>query len=169
VIPPELRPLVPLDGGRFATSDWNDLYRRVINRNQPVEEADGLCTHRIIVAVTKNACCRKLWMRCSTTAAVAVAAWRQQPSAEVLVDTLKASRDVSARTCSASASTTRTFRHRGRRNSAPPVGLPKKMALGIVQALHLSQARTDWAVLDHQASQEMVDSRSRWFGTSWKK
>ena len=31
--PPELRPLVPLDGGRFATSDLNDLYRRVINRN----------------------------------------------------------------------------------------------------------------------------------------
>src|SRR6185437_10249016 len=34
VIPPELRPLVPLDGGRFATSDLNDLYRRVINRNE---------------------------------------------------------------------------------------------------------------------------------------
>jgi DNA-directed RNA polymerase subunit beta' len=39
VIPPELRPLVPLDGGRFATSDLNDLYRRVINRKQPFEEA----------------------------------------------------------------------------------------------------------------------------------
>ncbi|MGO8205278.1 hypothetical protein ACC735_39585, partial [Rhizobium ruizarguesonis] len=33
VIPPDLRPLVPLDGGRFATSDLNELYRRVINRN----------------------------------------------------------------------------------------------------------------------------------------
>ena len=33
VIPPDLRPMVPLDGGRFATSDMNDLYRRVINRN----------------------------------------------------------------------------------------------------------------------------------------
>ncbi|MGH1494171.1 MAG: hypothetical protein ACRBK7_33065, partial [Acidimicrobiales bacterium] len=33
VIPPELRPMVQLDGGRFATSDLNDLYRRVINRN----------------------------------------------------------------------------------------------------------------------------------------
>ena len=41
VIPPELRPLVPLDGGRFATSDLNDLYRRVINRNNRLEEADG--------------------------------------------------------------------------------------------------------------------------------
>ncbi len=33
VLPPDLRPLVPLEGGRFATSDLNDLYRRVINRN----------------------------------------------------------------------------------------------------------------------------------------
>src|SRR5439155_505485 len=38
VIPPELRPLVPLDGGRFATSDLNDLYRRVINRNNRLEK-----------------------------------------------------------------------------------------------------------------------------------
>ena len=39
VIPPELRPLVPLDGGRFATSDLNDLYRRVINRNNRLQAA----------------------------------------------------------------------------------------------------------------------------------
>src|SRR5690625_7413883 len=38
VIPPELRPLVPLEGGRFATSDLNDLYRRVIIRNNPSVE-----------------------------------------------------------------------------------------------------------------------------------
>src|SRR5690606_30989612 len=41
VIPPDLRPLVPLDGGRFATSDLNDLYRRVINRNNRSEERRG--------------------------------------------------------------------------------------------------------------------------------
>ena len=38
VIPPNLRPLVPLDGGRFATSDLNDLYRRVINRNNRLKK-----------------------------------------------------------------------------------------------------------------------------------
>ena len=38
VIPPDLRPLVPLDGGRFATSDLNDLYRRVINRNNRLKK-----------------------------------------------------------------------------------------------------------------------------------
>jgi len=38
VIPPDLRPLVPLEGGRFATSDLNDLYRRVINRNNRLKK-----------------------------------------------------------------------------------------------------------------------------------
>src|SRR5438046_8884478 len=38
VIPPDLRPLVPLDGGRFATSDLNDLYRRVLNRNNRLKQ-----------------------------------------------------------------------------------------------------------------------------------
>lgn len=38
VIPPELRPMVQLDGGRFATSDLNDLYRRVINRNNRLKD-----------------------------------------------------------------------------------------------------------------------------------
>ena len=42
VIPPDLRPMVQLDGGRFATSDLNDLYRRVINRNNRLEEVIGL-------------------------------------------------------------------------------------------------------------------------------
>ena len=41
VLPPDLRPLVPLDGGRFATSDLNDLYRRVINRNNRPEASAG--------------------------------------------------------------------------------------------------------------------------------
>ena len=41
VIPPDLRPMVQLDGGRFATSDLNDLYRRIINRKQPSEKTVG--------------------------------------------------------------------------------------------------------------------------------
>ncbi len=41
VIPPDLRPLVLLDSGKFATSDLNDLYRRIINRNNRLEEAGG--------------------------------------------------------------------------------------------------------------------------------
>jgi DNA-directed RNA polymerase beta' subunit len=41
VIPPELRPLVPLDGGRFATSDLNDLIPKSYHQKQPFEEIDG--------------------------------------------------------------------------------------------------------------------------------
>jgi DNA-directed RNA polymerase subunit beta' len=41
VIPPDLSPMVQLTGGRFATSDLNDLYRRVINRNNRLEEING--------------------------------------------------------------------------------------------------------------------------------
>jgi DNA-directed RNA polymerase subunit beta' len=49
VIPPELRPLVPLDGGRFATSDLNDLYRRVINRNNRLKRLIELRAPDIII------------------------------------------------------------------------------------------------------------------------
>ena len=49
VIPPELRPMVQLDGGRFATSDLNDLYRRVINRNNRLKRLLVLGAPEIIV------------------------------------------------------------------------------------------------------------------------
>ncbi|MCC7260220.1 MAG: DNA-directed RNA polymerase subunit beta', partial [Alphaproteobacteria bacterium] len=54
VIPPELRPLVPLDGGRFATSDLNDLYRRVINRNNRLKRLLELKAPDIIVRNEKR-------------------------------------------------------------------------------------------------------------------
>ena len=49
VLPPELRPLVPLDGGRFATSDLNDLYRRVINRNNRLKRLVELKAPGVII------------------------------------------------------------------------------------------------------------------------
>mgnify|MGYP005686606637 FL=1 len=54
VLPPELRPLVPLDGGRFATSDLNDLYRRVINRNNRLRRLIDLRAPEIIVKNEKR-------------------------------------------------------------------------------------------------------------------
>ena len=51
VLPPDLRPLVPLDGGRFATSDLNDLYRRVINRNNRLQK---LISHRAPEVILRN-------------------------------------------------------------------------------------------------------------------
>src|SRR5262249_11234760 len=54
VIPPDLRPLVPLDGGRFATSDLNDLYRRVINRNNRLKRLIELRAPDIIIRHQKR-------------------------------------------------------------------------------------------------------------------
>ena len=54
VLPPDLRPLVPLDGGRFATSDLNDLYRRVINRNNRLKRLLELSAPDIIVRNEKR-------------------------------------------------------------------------------------------------------------------
>ncbi|MDA0206981.1 MAG: DNA-directed RNA polymerase subunit beta' [Acidobacteria bacterium] len=54
VLPPELRPLVPLDGGRFATSDLNDLYRRVINRNNRLKKLIELSAPDVIVRNEKR-------------------------------------------------------------------------------------------------------------------
>jgi DNA-directed RNA polymerase subunit beta' len=54
VIPPELRPLVPLDGGRFATSDLNDLYRRVINRNNRLKRLQEVKAPEVIIRNEKR-------------------------------------------------------------------------------------------------------------------
>ena len=72
VIPPELRPMVQLDGGRFATSDLNDLYRRVINRNNRLKQLLDLGAPECRVrSTTRSGCCRRPSTRCSTTAAAA--------------------------------------------------------------------------------------------------
>ena len=70
VIPPELRPMVQLDGGRFATSDLNDLYRRVINRNNRLKRLLDLGAPEIIVNNEKRML-RRRSTPCSTTAAAA--------------------------------------------------------------------------------------------------
>ncbi|HDQ23127.1 MAG TPA: DNA-directed RNA polymerase subunit beta' [Candidatus Uhrbacteria bacterium] len=54
VIPPDLRPMVPLDGGRFATSDLNDLYRRVINRNNRLKKLNELNAPEVIIRNEKR-------------------------------------------------------------------------------------------------------------------
>ena len=106
VIPPELRPMVQLDGGRFATSDLNDLYRRVINRNNRLKRLLDLGAPRS--SSTRSGCSRRPSTRCSTTAAAAVRAG--QPPAQVAQRHAQGSRAASARTCSASAWTTRAAR-----------------------------------------------------------
>ena len=71
VIPPEIRPMVQLDGGRFATSDLNDLYRRVINRNNRLKRLLELGAPDIIVRNEK----RKMCIRDRCWAALRPAGW----------------------------------------------------------------------------------------------
>lgn len=71
VIPPELRPMVQLDGGRFATSDLNDLYRRVINRNNRLKRLMESWARLTSLYATKSVCCRRRWIASSTTAVAA--------------------------------------------------------------------------------------------------
>jgi DNA-directed RNA polymerase subunit beta' len=54
IIPPDLRPMVQLDGGRFVTSDLNDLYRRVINRNNRLRRLQEILAPEIIIRNEKR-------------------------------------------------------------------------------------------------------------------
>jgi DNA-directed RNA polymerase subunit beta' len=94
VIPPDLRPLVPLDGGRFATSDLNDLYRRVINRNNRLQK---LIQHRAPEVILRN---EKRMGAPRRSAGAASGPSSRSPTCS------RASRGASGRTCSGSASIT---------------------------------------------------------------
>ena len=105
VIPPELRPMVQLDGGRFATSDLNDLYRRVINRNNRLKRLLDLGAPEIIVNNEKR-------MLQEAVDALFDNGRRGRPVTgpgnrplKSLSDMLRGSRAGSVRTCWASAST----------------------------------------------------------------
>jgi len=107
VLPPDLRPLVPLDGGRFATSDLNDLYRRVINRNNRLRRLLELNAPDIIVRNEKR------MLQESVDALLdngrrgrAITGTNKRPL-KSLADMIKGKQAASARTCWASVWTTR--------------------------------------------------------------
>ena len=107
VIPPELRPMVQLDGGRFATSDLNDLYRRVINRNNRLKRLLDLGAPEIIVNNEKRMLQEAVDALFDNGRRGRPVTGPGQPPAEVACRTCsRASRGASARTCSASAWTT---------------------------------------------------------------
>ena len=110
VIPPDLRPMVQLDGGRFATSDLNDLYRRVINRNNRLKRLLDLGAPEIIVNNEKRMLQEAVdslfdnGRRGRPVTGPATVRSSRCPTCS------RASRAGSVRTCSASASTTPAVR-----------------------------------------------------------
>ena len=110
VLPPDLRPLVPLDGGRFATSDLNDLYRRAINRNNRLKRLLELNAPDIIVRNEKRMLQEAVdALLDNGRRGRAITGTNKRPL-KSLADMIKGKQGVSARTCWANASTTPVVR-----------------------------------------------------------
>jgi len=157
VLPPDLRPLVPLDGGRFATSDLNDLYRRVINRNNRLQRLLELKAPEIIVRNEKRMLQEAGGRAAGQRPPRQGHDRRQQARAEVAGrhDQGQAAA-ASARTCWASASTTRAVRSS---RSGPTLklhqcGLPKLMALELFKPFIFTRAGSHGHRHHHQGGQE---------------
>ncbi len=110
VLPPELRPLVPLDGGRFATSDLNDLYRRVINRNNRLKRLLELKAPEIIVRNEKRMLQESVDSLLDNGRRGKAMTGANKRALKSLADMIKGKAVASVRTCWASVSTTRAVR-----------------------------------------------------------
>ena len=138
VIPPDLRPMVQLDGGRFATSDLNDLYRRVINRNNRLKRLLDLGAPEIIVNNEKRMLQEAVDALFDNGRRGRPVTGRGGPPAQVARPTCsRASRAASVRTCWASASTTPAVRlsSSARTLKLHQCGLPKTDGARALQAL----------------------------------
>ena len=169
VIPPELRPLVPLDGGRFATSDLNDLYRRVINRNNRLKRLIELRAPDIIVRNEKRMLQESVDALFDNGRRGRVITGANKRPLKSLSDMLKGKQgrfrqnllgkrvDYSGRSVIVV----------GPELMLHQCGLPKKMALELVQAIRLLQARAVRHGADHQGRQtDGREGAARRSGTS---
>ena len=155
VIPPELRPLVPLDGGRFATSDLNDLYRRVINRNNRLKKLMDLHAPEVIVRNEKRMLQEAVDALFDNGRRGRVLRGANNRPLKSLSDTLKGKQgrfrqnllgkrvDYSGRSVIVV----------GPELQAAPVRPAQEDGARALQALHLSPPRTDRPLHHHQAGQ----------------
>ena len=157
VIPPELRPLVPLDGGRFATSDLNDLYRRVINRNNRLKRLIELRAPDIIVRNEK-----RMLQEAVDALVRQRPPWphhhrRQQASAEIAVRHAEGQAGpVPPEPARQARRLFGSFGHRDRSGTeTAPVRAAQEDGARTVQAVHLRPARCQGPVDDAEAGEEM--------------
>ena len=155
VIPPELRPLVPLDGGRFATSDLNDLYRRVINRNNRLKRLIELRAPDIIVRNEKRMLQEAVDALFDNGRRGARDHRRQQASAQVAVRHAQGQAGpLPPEPARQARRLFRPFGHRGRAGTdAAPVRAAEEDGARAVQAVHLLQARALRHGHHHQGGQ----------------
>ena len=162
VIPPELRPLVPLDGGRFATSDLNDLYRRVINRNNRLKRLIELRAPDIIVRNEKRMLQESVDALFDNGRRGRVITGANKRPLKSLSDMLKGKQgrfrqnllgkrvDFSGRSVIVT----------GPELKLHQCGLPKKMALELFQAVYLFSTRGQGPFVDSKAGQKIGRKRT---------
>ena len=143
VIPPELRPLVPLDGGRFATSDLNDLYRRVINRNNRLKKLIELKAPDVIIRNEKRMLQEAVDALFDNGRRGRVLRGANNRPLKSLSDTLKGKQGaVPPEPARQARRLLGPFGHRRRpRAEAAPVRAAEEDGARAVQAVHLQQAR----------------------------
>ena len=172
VLPPDLRPLVPLDGGRFATSDLNDLYRRVINRNNRLQK---LIQHKAPEVILRN---EKRMLQEAVDAlfdngrrSKAISRPRQAASQVAVRHAQGQAGPVPPEPARQARGLLRPFGHRGGTGTpAAPVRPAQDDGGGAVQAVHHQQAGGEGDRRDGQAGQERSSSaRGRRCTRSWKR
>ena len=156
VLPPDLRPLVPLDGGRFATSDLNDLYRRVINRNNRLKRLLELSAPDIIVRNEKRMLQEAVDALMDNGRRGRAITGTNKRQLKSLADMIKGKQgrfrqnllgkrvDYSGRSVIVVGPTLKLHQ----------CGLPKKMALELFKPFIFFQAATPWPGNHHQGGQE---------------
>ena len=142
VLPPDLRPLVPLDGGRFATSDLNDLYRRVINRNNRLKRLIELRAPDIIVRNEKRMLQEAVDALFDNGRRGRVITGANKRPLKSLSDMLKGKQGpVPSKSVGQARRLFRPFGHRRRpKFDAAPMRLAEENGVGTVQAVHLFKA-----------------------------
>lgn len=171
VIPPDLRPLVPLEGGRFATSDLNDLYRRVINRNNRLRNLLQLKTPEVIIRNEKR---------------------MLQESVDALMDNGRHGRAVTGagnRPLKSLSDMLKGKTGRFRMNllgkrvdysgrsvivigpelKLNECGLPKKMALVLFEPFIIRRLKELGQVHTVRSAKKMIEKKSQLYGTRWMK
>jgi DNA-directed RNA polymerase subunit beta' len=171
VLPPDLRPLVPLEGGRFATSDLNDLYRRVINRNNRLKRLMDLKAPEIIVRNEKRMLQESVDVLFDNGRHGRVITGTNKRPLKSLSDTLKGKQgrfrqnllgkrvDYSGRTVITVGPNLRLHQ----------CGLPKKMALELFKPFVYYRLEQKGLVSTVKSAKKMVERRSRKCGTPWTK
>ena len=172
VIPPELRPLVPLDGGRFATSDLNDLYRRVINRNNRLKRLIELRAPDIIVRNEKRMLQESVDALFDNGRRGRAITGANKRPLKSLSDMLKGKQGRFRQNLLGKR--VRLLRplgdRRGAGAEAAPVRPAEEDGVGAVQAVHLCEAREVRPRHHHQGRQAHGgEGASRGVGTSWRR